>query len=250
MRSLFLAGLIAWIAPLSLDAQSLRGSMHSLDRQQRQAQHHDYSYLHSPAQVRRFVDLGLLVRLGGSEDYRVHNVGHPYVRPEVKLFVERLSAQYRRACGEVLVVTSGTRPTSQQPRNASLRSVHPTGMAIDLRKSAHAACRNWLRRTLLELERARLIEATEEYRPPHFHVAVFPKPYGRYVASKASSAPVVVAAAEPTAPAIVAHQVRRGDTLWALARHHNTTVSTIRTHNGLRSTRIRPGQVIEIPTGR
>jgi hypothetical protein len=76
------------------------------------------------------------------------------------------------ACGEQLVVTSALRPTTRQPRNGSARSVHPTGLAIDLRKPG-GACLRWLRKTLLRMEQQRLIEATEEFRPPHFHVAVF-----------------------------------------------------------------------------
>jgi hypothetical protein len=59
----------------------------------------------------------------------------------VQTFVERLSSQYHNACGERLVVTSLTRPASEQPRNASDRSVHPTGMAIDLRLSTKGTCR-------------------------------------------------------------------------------------------------------------
>ena len=38
------------------------------------------------------------------------DVSFPFARPEVELFVQRLSGQYRRACGEQLVVTSLTRP--------------------------------------------------------------------------------------------------------------------------------------------
>jgi hypothetical protein len=41
-------------------------------------------------------------------------------------------------------------------------------------------CLRWLRAALLELEGAGMIEATEERRPAHFHVAVFPTEYARY----------------------------------------------------------------------
>ena len=119
-------------------AQSLRGSSASLDRQVAQARRHDFTHLASPPQVRRFVDAGLLVHLSGNRDYTLVDVSFPFARPEVRLFVERLSSQYRGACGEQLVVTSLTRPLSHQPRNASDRSVHPTGMAIDLRVPGRA----------------------------------------------------------------------------------------------------------------
>lgn len=66
-------------------------------------------------------------------------------------------------------------------RRELLRSVHPTGMAVDLRKSHVPACLHWLRSTLLSLEKAGVLEATEEFSPPHFHVAVFPTAYSRYV---------------------------------------------------------------------
>jgi hypothetical protein len=52
-------------------------------------------------------------------------------------------------------------------------SVHPTGMAVDLRRPS-GRCLTWLRRTLLAAERRGAIEATEERHPPHFHVAVLP----------------------------------------------------------------------------
>jgi hypothetical protein len=50
--------------------------------------------------------------------------------------------------------------------------VHPTGMAVDLR-SPHGRCRRVLRTELLAMERAGALDATEERRPPHFHLTVF-----------------------------------------------------------------------------
>ncbi len=161
-------------------AQSLRGSSASLDRQVAQARGHDFTHLTGAAQVRRFVDAGLLVHLAGNRDYTLVDVSFPFARSEVRLFVERLSSQYRRACGQRLVVTSLTRPLSHQPRNASARSVHPTGMAVDLRVPA-GRCRGWLEAVLLSLEARGVLEATRERRPPHYHVAVYPKPYAAYV---------------------------------------------------------------------
>ncbi len=99
-----------------------------------------------------------------------------YARPEVKTFLEQLSCAYHAACGEPLVVTSLVRPISRQPWNASPISVHPTGMAVDLRRSDRHGCRQWLESTLLALEGEGMIEATRERWPPHYHVAVFPDP--------------------------------------------------------------------------
>jgi hypothetical protein len=167
-----------------LEAQTLLGSHESLLRQNEEAREHDFTYLRTTADVRDYVQQGLLVRLPGSSDYELaDNVSFPYARPEVKTFIERLSDQYRSACGERLVVTSLTRPITRQPANASAISVHPTGMAIDLRRSDSSGCRLWLETVLLDLENKGVIEATREQYPPHYHVAVFPNPYLQYVAS-------------------------------------------------------------------
>lgn len=227
------------------EAQSLRGSRSSLDRQNAQARDHDFTYLKAPSQLERFVDAGLLVPLDGSAPYRLHDVSFNVARPEVKLFIERLASQYRAACGERLVVTSLTRPTSRQPSNASPRSVHPTGMAVDLRVPT-GACRRWLESVLVSLERKRIIEATLERSPLHYHVAVFPNSYVAYV-SRLTGQPTSALLATVQAPA--QHTVRRADTLWDLAQRYGTTPTRIKAANGLRSNVIRPGQVLEIPGG-
>jgi len=175
-------GTIAILYAGDAGAQSLRGSRSSLDRQNREARSHDFTYLRGPLQLTRFVGAGLLVPVEGNADYSLADVSYEVARPEVRLFIERLSGQYRDACGVPLVVTSLTRPRSAQPRNASPRSVHPTGMALDLRRPATRACRRWLESTLLYLEKKRVLDATLERRPPHYHVAVFPDDYIAYVA--------------------------------------------------------------------
>ena len=238
------AALLVGAIAAPAQAQSLRGSRSSLDRQNRQARQHDFTFLKGSSQLERFVDAGLLVPLDGGAPYRLHDVSFNVARPEVKLFIERLSSQYRAACGERLVVTSLTRPTSRQPSNASSRSVHPTGMAVDLRVPA-GACRRWLESTLVSLERRRVIEATLERSPLHYHVAVFPSAYMGYV-SRLTGQPATALAAKQ-APA--RHTVRRADTLWDLAGRYGTTPARIKAANGLRSDVIRPGQVLEIPGG-
>ncbi len=217
-------------------AQNLRGSASSLDRQTAQAIRHDFTYLTGAAQLRRFVDAGYLVPVDGNRDFRLQDVSFPVARPEVRLFIERLSSQYRRACGEQLVVTSLTRPRSHQPRNASDRSVHPTGMAVDLRRPA-GRCRQWLEETLRALEVRGVLEATAERRPPHYHVAVFPERYAAYVDRLLSRA---------TASSSV-YTVRPGDTLWRIARRHRTSPGTLQQLNSLSSTRIYAGQTLAVP---
>ena len=217
-----------------LQAQSLRGSGHSMDRQVRVAQQHDFTYLRNASHVKRFVDAGYLMRVSPSRNFELAGVSFPYARPEIALFVERLSRQYRAACGERLVVTSLTRPRNRQPPNASARSVHQTGMAVDLRRSRKRSCRKWLERVLLDLEKKRVLEATYEPRPPHYHIAVFPTQYRRYVE-------------RITRDERRTYRVAKGDTLWDIAREHSTTVGALRRTNSLRGSRIRPGQVLQIP---
>ena len=224
-------------------AQSLRGSQVSLDKQNAQALRHDFTYLRESSQLRRFVDAGLLVPLDASRNYRLKDVSFPYARPEVKLFIERFAGQYRAACGEQLVVTSLTRPIANQPRNASPRSVHPTGMALDLRRPPNPTCRGWLESTLLYLEDQGVLEATREGGPPHYHVAIFPRDYERYVASVTRRDRTMA-----TDGRRVVHRVQQRDTLWEISRRYRTTPAEIRTANGLQSSLIRPGQVLRIPT--
>lgn len=239
LLTVFLAGL----TPEPGQAQSLRGSSASLDRQQRAARQHDFTYLQSPAQVERFVKAGYLVPVRSNRDFDIHGVSFPYTRPETRTFILRLSSQYRRACGERLVVTSMTRPLSRQPRNASSRSVHPTGMAIDVRRSNNRSCRSWLEGVLLSLERSGILEATRESYPPHYHIAVYPQPYARYVADLTSRPSTTRVAAA----AVLEYRVRSGDSLWNIAQSHGTTVDRLKAENNLRGSRIYAGQVLKVP---
>jgi hypothetical protein len=167
-------------------AQSLRGSHASVNLMYRRAVRGGLDFYETPAEVRRAVLRGELVALRGNANYAVANIGMPYVRPETRDFVIDLAADYRRACGAPMVVTSATRPMSRRLANGSSLTVHPTGMAVDLRKPT-GRCLTWLRRTLLANERRGVIEATEERRPPHFHVAVLPVQYEK-VASRTRTA--------------------------------------------------------------
>lgn len=240
------------------NAQTLRGSGTSMARQNNIAKQHEYTFLRTTGDVNRFVSRGYLVPIQGNSNYELARVSFPYARPQVRTFIQRLSAQYRAACGERLVVTSLTRPQSHQPRNASTRSVHPTGMAIDLRVSDSRACRSWLETTLLSLERQGVLDATREYRPPHYHIALFPTQYDDYVTQVATSTqPRAQDAARTTASTAAAAQssddtlryrVRSGDSLWQIARSHGTTVNHLRMINNLNTSRIYEGQVIEVPT--
>jgi hypothetical protein len=168
---------------LGMAGASLKGSPASMVQQNRVAKANDFSFLRTPAQVEQFVDEGYLVPIESNGSLKVNSgVSYPVARPEMKVFLERLAAQYQEGCGEELVVTSLVRPTSEQPRNSHPLSVHPAGMAADLRISASQSCREWLESTLLSLESRELLDVTRERRPPHYHVALYPDRYAEYIA--------------------------------------------------------------------
>lgn len=241
----------------SAEAQTLRGSRASVNRIHRQALNHELHFYETSGGVRRAAARGRLVQLTGDRNYRVEGARYPYVLPITETFITRLAAQYRAACGERLVVTSAVRPRSFRLINSSDKSVHPTGMAVDLRKPARLRCLTWLRRTLLSLEASGAIEAVEERNPPHFHVAVFPRPYERYLAQRGADVRVASAgrpsaarsaSASRPAPATTTYRVRRGDSLWSIARRHGTSVEQLKQANNMRSSRIVAGQRLRIPS--
>jgi hypothetical protein len=231
---------LALLAVPALQGATLQGSRASLLQQQKVAQQHDYTLLKNGTQVQKFVRAGLLVPIRGNGDYLLKDVSYPYGRSEMKLFVEHLAADYHSACGERLVVTSLTRPTSEQPRNASPFSVHPTGMAIDLRIPAKASCRSFLEGRLLRLERENVLDATRESRPPHYHIALNPTAYRTLVAGKGGAKE-----SQPTGDRT--WQVSSGDTLWDIARRVGVSVTAIKSANGMSSSMIKPGQVLKLP---
>lgn len=242
--------------PIGAAAQSLRGSPASIDRMYRQARANDLAFYETSRGVRSAVEAGKLVALTGNPDYRLKDVSQPYVLPATRTFVQRIATQYRERCGEELVITSGTRPQSMRLANSTSKTVHPTGMAIDLRKPTGSRCLAWLRRTLSSLEAEGVLEATEERNPPHFHVAVFPDRYSRYVsrggrtvrvASATIDAPARRASAATSGSAST-YRVRRGDSLWTIARRQKVSVEVLRSANALRSSNIVAGQLLMIPS--
>lgn len=251
------------VTAASAHAQTLKGSHATMSRQFSIAKEHDYTFLRTSNDVRRFVDLGLLVKVPGDANYDLANVSFPYAREAVKTFIERLADQYRSGCGEQLVVTSLTRPLSRQPGNASDLSVHPAGMAVDLRVSRKSSCRRWLERTLLSLEKTGVLDVTRERYPAHYHIALYPSPYLAYVDRLTGGTRVAAAATKPAVtasnpapsssgpsadePDAVSYRVKRGDTLWSIARRQGTTVEMLKEMNGLSDAGIKAGQVLSLP---
>ena len=235
--ALSLAGLV--LASTGLEAQSLRVSAASMDLQNLQATRHGYSFARNSAEVQDLIDSRVLVPVEGNAYYEVkEGVTFPYARPEVRDFIAKLGQEYYFECGEKLVVTSLTRARNRQPRNASKRSVHPTGMAMDLRRSWDRGCRSWIEMSLLTLEVNGVLDAMLESHPPHYHVALFPAAWKNRGAE-------ILDRGEPTH-----YQVSRGDTLWKIAKRHNTDVYSVKKINGLRSDSIYIGQVLRLPSNR
>lgn len=260
-------GFLLFAGVSGLDAQALKGSRTAMRKQNIVAQNQDFSFLRTTRDVREFVEKGLLVPVHGNSFLKLADVSFPYARPAVRTFVDRLAPQYKNACGEKLVVTSLTRPLSRQPRNAHELSVHPAGMALDLRTSRRSSCRRWLEGTLLSLEGKGVLEATRERRPAHYHVAIFPSAYMSYVEKVAGEPKLaertnkpqqgikLASASKPNYSSVLpvsanqGYKVRRGDSLWTIAKKHGVTVAELKQANNLRSSTIRVGQRLVIPGG-
>ena len=173
VRALTLSFALSPLLAGGLAAQSLRGSQESVDHLYLVARASGLQFHATVRSARRAVAAGEFVPLRGNKDYAPKSsMSLPYATAEVRTYIEHLAAEYHSACGERLVVTSALRPMSRRPRNGSVKSVHPTGIAVDVRKPKRRMCRDWLRQLLLQHEREGAIEATEEFRPPHFHIVV------------------------------------------------------------------------------
>lgn len=165
----------------------LGGSRASMDKQNRIADKYNLTRIEDDAMMRRFIKGGYLVRLPvSSKNYSV-TASRPYARPYTKLFVERLSQQYRANFGRRLKVTSAVRPKKYNHKlgrtnsNVSLRSVHPTGAVVDIsHRYMNRKEKRWVDGVLRSLESKGYIEATREWRQPVYHVMVFPS-YSGYV---------------------------------------------------------------------
>lgn len=255
-----------------VDGQTLRGSMSSVDLMYSSAHARDLEFLKTPDEIYQAALAGALKLVSVTNDLELDEARFPFVLPNTLRFADSLAAEYHAACGERLVVTSGARPLDEQPRNASPKSVHPTGMAVDFRKPRTPACLTWLRTNLVVLEDRGVIEATEERHPPHFHVAVLrqareprltftartPTP-AKDTATKviASSGGDVAAETKRDSSAdspkrgdraspAARYHVHVGDNLWTIAKRHHTTPARLLALNGLRNSTLKPGQTLRL----
>lgn len=215
--------------PSGADAGGLRGSKSSMELQHEVAIDDSLTFLRNAQQVAAVVGDGGLEFVEGNENYALSGVSFPYARPEVKLFISRISAQFRESTGGKLVVTSLTRPSSLQPRNAHMLSVHPAGMAVDFRVPGDAAQRQWLEKALLGMESSGVLDVTRERYPPHYHIAVFPKAYLAYVETRGNY-PTDAAPAAPrpdTRAAVAEHFTAPSAPVSPQARTDRTTVPLV-----------------------
>jgi LysM repeat protein len=251
---------------------ALRGSKESVQKMWDFADSYRLPFYLTPTNIDDAIKSGRLVPLTGDSTYQLtSSVGFSYATREARQFVLAFAPQYLAACGTPLTVTSAARPMSRQPRNSNPYSVHPTGIAVDLRRPPAGPCQTWVRNALAELEAKGFVEATEERRPAHLHVAVLTEPgqvatlpnlvnaslasrvLPSAVASRSSTAARKAApsaarsstaresttASKPardsdaTADVIRArtYRVREGDTLWDVARRTGVTVSALAREN-------------------
>jgi hypothetical protein len=252
----------------------LRGSKASVQKMWDFAVDHGLTFYRTPIDIDQAAAAGKLVQLTGDSTYELsRGVGFSYATKEARQFVLAFAPQYRAACGTPLMVTSAARPTSRQPRNANPYSVHPTGIAIDIRRPPAGPCQRWLRGALAQLEDQGFVEATEERHPVHVHVAVLTIP-GKVATLPPltnGGAPSSMAGTSPPPPAVrvsnpVEHtadaangevddrisastyRVREGDTLWEIARRSGVSVHDLaRANRRSQRAALRPGVVLRIP---
>lgn len=253
--------MLGLVSAAQLSAQTLRGSPASVDLMYTDAQSHELAFLQTKDDIYQAAVAGGLMLITINDDLTLDDVTYPFVLPNTLAFADSLAHEYHMACGERLVVTSGARPTDEQPPNASPKSVHPTGMAVDFHKPGNPKCLEWLRTNLLALEDKHVIEATEEHHPPHFHVAVLkqaPEPRTVLAAINRKGASTTTesggevsgsssaSSGSGSSASSQTYKVRAGDNLWSIARVHNTTVERLKQINGLSSSRLRVGTVLKL----
>ena len=145
--------------------------------------------------VERWARLQLIERIPGkTSNYYLHGVRNEnrYLRPWAKLFLERLSRQYRARHRKPLRVTSLLRTAAYQRslsrRNGNAaaavgpkRSAHLTGACLDISKKGMTRSQQaWVRSVLSSLKTKGYLYAVEEYQQPVFHILVH-RDYESYV---------------------------------------------------------------------
>lgn len=186
---------------LAASAASLRATRSSQLVQNQRADEDRLSRMEDGSMTERFVRLKLLQPVPSKTSaYYLHAVreDNRYLRPWTKLFLSRLSSQFRARFGRPLRVTSLLRTAeyqrSLQRRNGNAaavdgpkRSAHLTGASLDIsKKGMTGAERQWLKNVLASLHDGGYIYAIEEFQQPVFHILVH-RQYEDYVNRKTGS---------------------------------------------------------------
>ena len=170
---------------------SLRGSLASQEKQNKQADSDNLSRIRDDAHLESMKKLRLLIPLPENGNIRVDARLDPalrFARPWTVQFILDIGREFRSAFPDSrsnVQVNSAVRTKEYQEglrkrnRNAaevegSRASSHTTGATIDIAKLNLGRKEIfWMRKYLLELEAKNLIEITEERRQAVFHIMVF-----------------------------------------------------------------------------
>lgn len=176
---------------------SLRADFRSQVIQNERADLDGLSRFEGSDMVKRFARLQLLEQVPlKTRNYYLHQIPSEfrYLRPWAKLFLDRLSSQFRSRFGQPLRITGLTRTAKYQQslrrrnRNAAAasgpkRSVHLTGACLDISKKGMTGSQvSWMRRVLLSIKQKGYLFPVEEFKQPNFHIMVY-RNYPEYVAS-------------------------------------------------------------------
>ena len=194
--------LISLLAGSAADAASLKATSTSQLIQNKQAEVDNLSRMETEVMTERWARLKLIEPVPVStRSYYLHAVpaSQRYLRPWTKLFLTRLSAQFRARFGKPLRITSLLRTASYQhalrgrnrnaaPASGPRASSHLTGASLDIsKKGLRGAEIAWLRRVLLSLKNQGYLYAIEEFRQPNFHIMVY-RNYDDYVEQRLAQA--------------------------------------------------------------
>lgn len=172
---------------VSLSAASLRATRGSQLEQNKRADEDQLSRMDNRSMTARWVRLKLLEPVPEKTSaYYLHAVRdeNRYLRPWTRLFLSRLSSQFRSRFGKPMRVTSLLRTAeyqrSLQGRNGNAaddegprRSAHLTGASLDIsKKGMTREEQQWVRNVLTSLRSNGYIYAIEEFQQPVFHILV------------------------------------------------------------------------------
>jgi hypothetical protein len=178
----------------------LHGSAASLDRQNEVADLEGLTWMTTMADLNKLVLNGTLVDLPEDEHIKIDPElpeSRRYARLEVVVFLKDLAKAHARQFpySEKLVITSAARPWNVQDaimkknKNASIKSVHPTGAAVDIsychsipKKKGKKGVKHiwmpqaeqrWIETILLSSKAQDLLEPIKEKKQHCYHIMVF-----------------------------------------------------------------------------